>query len=824
MPRVDLNPGQRRVLAQRARADTPDARLWRSLVPLRSINAFLQTGAHPDDESSALLARLSLGEGVHVAYVCAVRGEGGQSDLGTETGTALGVLRTGEMRVAARRLGIDLYWLNTELEGPVRDFRFSKSPEETFARWGAQRLSERLVRAIRMHRPDVIMPTYLDVPGQHGHHRAVTRATIAAFRQAGDPAMFSEHAKDGLAPWQPAKLYLPAWSGAGQSYDDTEQPPPATLTLEVGVRDKVFGASYAQIGEWSRVDHLSQGMGVWVKAGRRSAPLHRLDCALPALPRSEHSAFDGLPRRLGDLAERADPAVARHLLAAQAAIDDALMAFPRRRKIAPAIHAAIAALRRVQRVLPGRIDPRNAADIGHRIAIKLDQLARASRAAAGLVVECTPDAAELAPGAATTVSLAVKTRLHDVVQGLKAELRASRGLSVKRRKPGAFVVSARTDAAVTHPYRFAEKLAAPDQTLHAVIRYAVDGVRVEVTEDAAPALVIVPAVAVDPQPNAVAWNLEIAPKPFVLTIARSGSGTARRLALAAPPGWGITMQRPALTRSSTPVVGFTVSPPADLEPGAAILQPTANGRPVMRLTRIAYPHFGTQRLLTPAVVTVQAMRVALPKVRVGYVDGGADRTWLRLRQIGLDVELIDRATLTRGDLDRFGTIVVGVFAYRTRPELLAADARVKAWMKQGGNLLTLYHRPWDNWDPGRTPAYRLQIGQPSLRWRVTDENSAVTHLVPEHPLLNGPNPIGAADWRGWAKERGLYLASSWAAQYQALLSMGDPDEAPLTGALLSARFGSGRHTHTSLNLHHQLDALVPGAYRLFANLVAPASG
>jgi hypothetical protein len=134
--------------------------------------------------------------------------------------------------------------------------------------------------------------------------------------------------------------------------------------------------------------------------------------------------------------------------------------------------------------------------------------------------------------------------------------------------------------------------------------------------------------------------------------------------------------------------------------------------------------------------------------------------------------------------------------------------------------VTLYHRPWDGWDPDTIPPRRLEIGQPSLRWRVTDENAEVAHLVPAHPLLNAPNRIGPEDWEGWVKERGLYFARSWDAAYVPLLRMGDPGESH-DGALLSADIGAGRHVHTSLVLHTQMENLVPGAFRLMANLVAP---
>lgn len=141
-------------------------------------------------------------------------------------------------------------------------------------------------------------------------------------------------------------------------------------------------------------------------------------------------------------------------------------------------------------------------------------------------------------------------------------------------------------------------------------------------------------------------------------------------------------------------------------------------------------------------------------------------------------------------------------------------------MYKGGTLLTLYHRPWDNWKPDETPLKRIEIGQPSLRWRVTDENAEVIHLTPEHPVLTGPNSIGPADWQGWHKERGLYFAKSWDRAYSPLLQMSDPDEAPQTGALLSGDFGAGRHIHCALILHHQMAHLVPGAFRIMANLIA----
>ncbi|MHA1570403.1 MAG: PIG-L family deacetylase, partial [Alphaproteobacteria bacterium] len=198
-----MTPSQQRIVKQASQSAI--AQLWDSLVPLTSVNSFMQTGAHPDDETTKLLARLSIGDGVRTSYVCGVRGEGGQNDIGTELRAELGVLRTREMENAAAILNMQLYWLNEEYDGSIFDFGLSKSAVETFEIWGKERTIEALVRAIRTERPDVIAPTFLDIPGQHGHHRAITLATEAAFALAADPQAFPDHMASGLRPWQVKK-------------------------------------------------------------------------------------------------------------------------------------------------------------------------------------------------------------------------------------------------------------------------------------------------------------------------------------------------------------------------------------------------------------------------------------------------------------------------------------------------------------------------------------------------------------------------------------------------------------------------------------------
>ena len=183
---------------------------------------------------------------MHVIYVNAVRGQGGQNALGPERGDELGYLRSEEMLEAMKIIRADLGWLSQGPRDPIRDFNFSKSAEETFKFWGKEYTLRQMVKMIRKFKPDVIIPTFLDVPGQHGHHRAITKTTIQAFYDASDDSKFMEL---DLSPWKINALYLPAWGGGGGSYDDEKPPPKATHKIETQEYEKMFGGTFSQIGE-----------------------------------------------------------------------------------------------------------------------------------------------------------------------------------------------------------------------------------------------------------------------------------------------------------------------------------------------------------------------------------------------------------------------------------------------------------------------------------------------------------------------------------------------------------------------------------------------
>ncbi len=752
--------------------------LWRALTALRSTVGFLQSGAHPDDETSAMLAALRFRDGFDIAYACSTRGEGGQNDIGRETTRDLGTLRTAEMERAADVLDMRLHWLSTSPDDTIFDFGFSKSGTETMRKWGRERTLDRFVHVLRAEKPDILCPTFLDVPGQHGHHRAMTEAAHHVMDLAADPNV------EGcdLPPWTVSKLYLPAWGGGGSAYDDEVPPPEATVTVEARGIDPVTGWSYERIAQQSRAFHATQGMGRWVPVGEeRDWPLHLVRSAVDG-PDTDLAA--GLPATLADLG----------LAAAQAAIDEAIDAFPNGAALVPALAAAMKA---VQDATPAAADEHR-----HRLHRKDAQLARALRLAAGVDVHIRTTKDIFRPGETSDVVVEVRTgeeatTTHSIVvpDGWTTD-----GTSL--------TVSA--DAPPTPAYPDAHDPLRP-RAPYLEVKTHIAGVAATTRHAFESEPLVLPRTAATLTPETALINLAGDARSIRITVSDK-TPPAAAVAFDIPPGWTAAGEG----------ADIVLAAPSDLAAGLYELPLLFEGAAAFTARRIAYPHVAPRLRTYPASLRLRAVDVSVPDARIGYVGGGNDNVLHWLKAMGCDARPLDDAALTGEALGDLDTLVVGVFALRTRPALRTIMGDIHAWIEAGGNLVTLYHRPSDAWDPDAVPPKRLAIGTPSLRWRVTDEGAEVEHLAPDHPLLTTPNRIGPDDWSGWHKERGLYFASAWDDAYTPLLSMADPDEAPHEGALLSAALGAGRHTHCALILHHEMEVLTPGAFRLMANLVAAA--
>ena len=289
--------------------------------------------------------------------------------------------------------------------------------------------------------------------------------------------------------------------------------------------------------------------------------------------------------------------------------------------------------------------------------------------------------------------------------------------------------------------------------------------------------------------------------------------------LTLPDGWTFEL---AAGESNNKQRG-RVSVPSSARQGHYTIGAKVLEQEVFRTQSLAYPHIRPQTRFAKVSAEIALVDTAgLDGLRVGWIDGGVDEAHHWADQLGARIIQLDDDRMISGDFEGLDVIVAGVFAGATRP-LNSSMKYIRPWIESGGHFVSQYHRPIDNWDKTQSAPLLLQPGSPSIRWRVTDAAAPVSVLQPDHPLLKSPNRIISEDFNGWVKERGLYFASEWDPAYIPLFSMSDNGEAPLEGGLLAAQIGAGSHVHCALNLFYQMDHIVAGAFRLFANLLTPSA-
>lgn len=795
------------------RGEPAIVKLYRQLERLTSTMTLMTTGAHPDDEPSGMLAALRHVYGIHPVLYCITRGEGGQNAIGPERGSVLGVLRTREMTEASRALDASLAFGSQGHNDHMHDFGFSKDPNATIDRWGRDRVIERMTWAVRQYKPDVIMNCFLDVGGQHGHHRAANVATFIVADLSGNEAEFPEQIAAGLQPWTVPKIYQPAWGGGGGVYDDETPPPPTTLVIKAPERDPISGATFPQMGEWSRSCHLTQGMGRWRPDPQTEWPINLSWTADGQASREESDIRDGVLATLGQIAELdgMPQSGAEALRTAQGLVEEATADYGDPVGVKAKLVEIAKALAEARSSLPAELND----NVAHRLDRKIKETDLALATAAGMNIRAFTEGADLRPGE----DIIVKT-IIDGPQGVdvdSVEVIARDGISGGASGEEGIPVSVDSDAALTNP--LTEQFDPLGGNGDAFVRLTatIDGHKAVLDIDLEDALRVLPEASLELKPDAVVFNTQTEIVPAEMTAVVSGATTAD-LDFQLPEGWTMTPTGDTGSEAGT----FELAPPADLGTTRITIAPKLLDKQAYAINVFTYPHIGRSVVPTEVAVPVQSVGAVIPEGRIGYIGGGNDNVATWLVRLGVELTELTPADMESGAYRDLDTLVVGIFSFGRRPDLVAALPGVHEWVRNGGHLVTLYHRPSDGWDVATVPLAPLTIGSPSIRYRVTDAEAAVNVLEPDHPLLNYPNTITEDDWANWDKERGLYFASEWDEAYVPLLAMSDPGEEPLTGSLLSAEIGEGRHTHTSLVLHHQLDKLTPGAFRLMANLIQPA--
>jgi hypothetical protein len=335
-------------------------------------------------------------------------------------------------------------------------------------------------------------------------------------------------------------------------------------------------------------------------------------------------------------------------------------------------------------------------------------------------------------------------------------------------------------------------------------------------------LAVTPAVALNLSDPSVIFPNK-GSKTIEVRVTGEGAGEVH---VAVPAGWSIQPKSQpyhAAEPGQQTDLPFVVTPPASESLGELDVTAIVGGRSIAVSTQVIdYPHIPPQYLFPPADAKLVRSDIRTLAKTVGYVMGAGDEEPEALRQIGVSVTLLSADDLAHGDLSRFDAIVTGVRAYNTRPDLRANQWRLLDYVHDGGTLVVQYNvleGGFTSGDPSTVAhigPYPITIG----RDRVTVEEAPVEFREPACPLLLKPNRITEKDFEQWVQERGLYFASAWDPHYQALFETHDPGEKPLQGATLYARYGKGAYVFTAFSWFRELPAGVPGAFRIFANLLS----
>jgi hypothetical protein len=207
---------------------------------------------------------------------------------------------------------------------------------------------------------------------------------------------------------------------------------------------------------------------------------------------------------------------------------------------------------------------------------------------------------------------------------------------------------------------------------------------------------------------------------------------------------------------------------------------------------------------------------ALHDLKVGYIMGAGDDIPATLKQVGMDVTLIPAEKLATEDLRQYGTIVLGIRAYDTQKDVAANNQKLLDFVDAGGTMVVQYNAGVGDFNSGKFTPYPTELS----RARVTVEEAPVTILAPDDSVFHYPNTITERDFDGWVQERGLYFMDKWDEHFTPLLACHDPGEEPQKGGLLRAQYGKGTYIYTGYAFFRQLPAGVPGAVRLYVNLLS----
>ena len=790
------------------------AELQIALEKLNVLGTVLYFAAHPDDENTAALAYFSKGRKYRTAYLSLTRGDGGQNLIGPEKGAETGIIRTQELLSARGVDGAEQFFTR------AIDFGYSKTAEESFAFWGIESILADVVWVIRSYRPDVIISRFAPgSTGGHGHHAASNPLIQEAFRAASDPKRFPEQLQY-VQPWQVKRLCWNSWRPGRQDMDQL-------VRIDTGEYNPFLGKSYSEMAAESRSMHKSQGFGSSGRRGSRFDYFQHMEGI-----QAQADIFEGVDTSWnrvpgGDVIGRL--------------LDEILNSFDPQEpsKSVPALLFVYKALTKLEET--------------HWVSLKKSELLRIIQSCAGLWMEAIASDYSASPGDEVKVNATIVNRctLPVRIEAIEfpgaASSTSSLDILLRDNEPFSrqSIFHIPKDLPISQPYWLVSeslkgKFSVQDQTLIGLaesppsismkLKISLDGTPLEYTvpllfrwTDRVDGELYRPFEVRPPVTLELENKVSIFPdshsKEISVKIKGHSQGVSGEVRLKGSDNWQIKPASHPFTldnKYQEKQVVFTVTPPSKSDESVLFAEASVEGKKVSHdLVEISYPHIKRQFYFPPSKMKVVKLDIQTEGNKLGYIMGTGDEVADGLQNLGYEVVLLNDGMLEDLDLGQFDAIITGIRAYNTRERLVHTQGKLLEYVKNGGTLIVQYNVSrgllTDNIGP-----YPLTFG----RDRVSEEDAAVSLLNSGHQLLNFPNKITERDFDGWVQERGLYFASKWDEKYEPVLSSHDTNESDKKGGLLFARYGKGVYIFTGYSWFRQLPAGVPGAFRLFVNLIS----
>ncbi|WP_324757750.1 PIG-L family deacetylase [Sphingobacterium thalpophilum] len=779
-----------------------------NLEKLNVLGSVLYFAAHPDDENTRLIAWLAQEKKYKTGYLSLTRGDGGQNLIGTEQGIGLGLIRTQEL-LAARRIDKGEQFFSS-----AYDFGFSKTPEETFAFWDKQRVLREAVWLIRKFRPDVIITRFPpDARGGHGHHQASAILAHEAFKAAADPQQFPEQLEH-VQPWQAKRLLWNTFNFGGQDNTAEDQ-----LKVDIGAYNALLGASYGEIAAHSRSSHKSQGFG---SAAQRGSSTEYFEYV------------DGVPASTS-LLEGVDTSWKR--VKNSAKVQSRILKIIQNYQV-DRPEASVSDLIQLHQELD-QID-----DVYWR-GEKKKEVEKLILACSGIWFESIARNTDYAVGDRIHIDNAIITR----ATGVDVELLKLNGKAINKKLAGNLLfkdsIFVNADN-LTQPYWLIEAHAKgkfnvsdfsltgyPDNPNKPKVHFelAVNGMPIAFDQD-------IEYKYTDPVRGELYHPIAIMPQITAksespLALIRNGEAInirvsfqkhgqipnqAAKLRVLAPKGWEIVPTELDLQFDAHTTVlskEIHIRPlDADISSIDTLRFQQEQKEPLREVKAIDYSHIPEIVYFPETAIKISNIQLLNEVKHVAYVHGAGDLIPESLNAIGIHVDVLSSEQLLKTDLAAYDAVILGVRSFNVNKNIAQVQTKLLDYVQGGGTVLTQYNVSNGLVSKNFGP-YAFSLG----RNRVTDELAPV-HYDEKDPVFNYPNKITAADFENWVQERGLYFAENIDKRYRTPIAMHDPGEGLHKGSLLVTSYGKGKFVYTSLSFFRQLPAGVPGAYRLFVNLLS----